>query len=69
MVVAHGHGSVVTGGVWWAAEVGVLEMVIILAQRIEDEENRTWNLLLLDIFSLIFVSPRPAPCRRAASGS
>ena len=38
-----------------AAEENVLEMLILLAQQIEEEENRNWNLLLLDIFALIFV--------------
>ena len=38
------------------AEENVLEMLVLLAQSVEEEENRNWNLLLLDIFTLIFVS-------------
>ncbi|EKX31824.1 timeless [Guillardia theta CCMP2712] len=41
------------------AEENVLEMLILLAQQIEEEENRNWNLLLLDIFALIFVKEDP----------
>lgn len=41
------------------AEENVLEMLVLLAQCVEEEENRNWNLLLLDIFSLIFVKEEP----------
>jgi len=42
------------------AEENVLEMLVLLSQSVEEEENRNWNLLLLDIFSLMFVREDPA---------
>lgn len=37
----------------------VLEMMMLLAQNVEDDENRNWNLLLLEIINLIFAKEEP----------
>jgi len=42
------------------AEENVMEMLVLLAQSVEEEENRNWNLLLLDIFGLMFVCEEPS---------
>ena len=43
------------------AEEDVLEMLVLLAQNVEEEENRNWNLLLMDIMTMIFVSTSSRP--------
>jgi hypothetical protein len=42
------------------AEDNVLDMLVLLAQNIEDDENRNWNLLLLDIFALLIAKEDPS---------
>lgn len=41
-------------------EEDVLEMLMLLAHNIEEDENRNWNLIILDILGLIFVKEDPA---------
>jgi hypothetical protein len=42
------------------ADENVLEMLVLLAQNVEEDENRNWNMLLLDIMGLVFVKEDPA---------
>jgi hypothetical protein len=41
------------------ADENVLEMLVLLAQNVEEDENRNWNMLLLDIIALVFVKEDP----------
>jgi len=43
------------------AEENVMEMLLVLVQSVEEDENRNWNLLLMDIFALLFVRSPAAP--------
>jgi hypothetical protein len=42
------------------ADEHVLEMLVLIAQNVEEDENRNWNMLLLDIIALVFVKEDPA---------
>ena len=47
------------------SESHVMEMLMLLAQNVEEDENRNWNLLLLEIFNLIFVKEDPNDLMKA----
>ena len=48
------------------AEEDVLEMLVLLAHSVDEEENRNWNLLLLDIFTIIFAREDPKDVHASA---
>ena len=46
----------------------MLETVLLLAQLIENEANREWNLLLLELFYLLFrASPLVLPTKQVSA--